>query len=148
LGIQRPPRKITSALLDSRGEPVKVFTSTLYPLVIVEDLVNNAGYRYIRSRYTAEYPFYPVAVAQVNDSRAYVRAYLMRGGPHGLTKRVDTVGNIHSLLVPHVPLMLLAPAYPVRVLMPLWARATKNHATSCQQVPHAATLTDTTMMQG
>jgi hypothetical protein len=135
-------------LLDSWGEPVKVFTSTLYPLVIVEDLVNNAGYRYIRNRYTDEYPFCPLAVAQANDSLAYVRAYLMRGGPHGLTRLVDIVGNIRSLLVPHVPILLLAPAYPIRVWVPLWARTTKNHVTSRQQVPHAATLTDTTMMQG
>lgn len=74
-----PPRRLTSALLDSRGEPTKIFTANLYPLVIAEESVNKAGYRYARNRYTAEYPFCPVAVARVNDSLAYVRAYLLRG---------------------------------------------------------------------
>jgi hypothetical protein len=74
-----PPRRLTSALLDSRSEPTKVFTANLYPLVIAEESVNKAGYRYTRNRYNAEYPFCPVAVARVNDSVAYVRAYLLRG---------------------------------------------------------------------
>ena len=74
-----PSRRLTSALLDSRDEPVKVFTARLYPLVITEESVNKAGYLYTRNRYTVEYPFCPVAVARVGDSIAYARAYLLRG---------------------------------------------------------------------
>jgi hypothetical protein len=73
-----PPRRLTSALLTDQGAPAKAFTARLYPLVIVEESVNKAGYRYARNRYTAEYPFCPVAVARVDDSVAYVRAYLLR----------------------------------------------------------------------
>ncbi len=73
------PRRLTSALLDGQGAPAKVFTARLYSLVIVEEAVNKAGYRYTRNRYTVEYPFCPVAAARVNDSVAYVRAYLLRG---------------------------------------------------------------------
>jgi hypothetical protein len=82
-----PPRQLTSALLDGRGKPAKVFTAILYPLVIAEEAVNKAGYRYARNRYTVEHPFCPVAVAQISDSLAYVRAYLLRGN----VPRADTL---------------------------------------------------------
>lgn len=74
-----PPRQLTSALLDSRGEPAKVFTARLYSLVITEESVSKTGYRYTRNRYTVEYPFCPVVVARIGDSVAYARAYLVRG---------------------------------------------------------------------
>ncbi|MBF9221328.1 hypothetical protein [Hymenobacter ruricola] len=35
-----PPRRLTSALLDDRGAPAKVFTARLYALVIMEESVN------------------------------------------------------------------------------------------------------------
>jgi hypothetical protein len=73
-----PPRQLTSALLGERGEAVKVFSAITYPLVISEEAVNKAGYRYTRNRYTTDYPFCPVAVARLGDSAAYVRAYLLQ----------------------------------------------------------------------
>lgn len=74
-----PPRRLMSALLDNQGAPAKVFTARLHPLVIMEEAVDKAGYRYTRNRYTAEYPFCPVAAARVSDSVAYAYAYLLRG---------------------------------------------------------------------
>jgi hypothetical protein len=69
------PRQLTSAMLGERGEAIKVFSSRTYSLVIGEEAVNKAGYRYTRNRYTIDYPFCPVAVARLGDSVAYVRAY-------------------------------------------------------------------------
>lgn len=73
-----PPRRLTSARLGERGEAVKVFSARTYPLVIAEEAVNQAGYRYTRNRYTIEYPFCPVAVVRVGDSIVYARAYLLQ----------------------------------------------------------------------
>jgi len=70
-----PPRWLTSALLGEHGEAVKVFSAYTHPLVITEEAVNKAGYRYSRNRYITDYPFCPVAVARLGDSITYVRAY-------------------------------------------------------------------------
>lgn len=73
------PRSLTSALLDAQGEPTKVFSARLYPLVVTEERQLATGRRYARNRYSTEYPFCPLAVAHLGDSVAYVRAYLLRG---------------------------------------------------------------------
>ncbi|MGI4873885.1 MAG: hypothetical protein ACRYFX_22220 [Janthinobacterium lividum] len=76
--FDRPPRRLTSALLGERGEAVKVFSARTYPLVIAEEAVDKAGYRYTRNRYTIDYPFCPVAVARLGDSVVYARAFLLQ----------------------------------------------------------------------
>lgn len=73
------PQSLTSALLDAQGEPTKVFSARPYPLVVTEERQPDAGRRYARNRYSTEYPFYPLAVAHLGDSVAYVRVYLLRG---------------------------------------------------------------------
>ena len=72
------PRQLTSALLNERGEPAKVFTARTYPLVVTEERVSKSGYGYARNRYTINYPFCPVAVAYPSDTVTYVQAYLLR----------------------------------------------------------------------
>jgi len=81
-----PPRSLASALLGTQGEPTKVFSTRLYPLVVTEERQPAAGRRYTRNRYAIEYPFCPVRVAHAGDSVAYVQAYLLRGNvPQGDT---------------------------------------------------------------
>lgn len=82
-----PPRWLTSALLDEQGEPVKVFSARFFPLVVTEEAVSRAGYRYTRNRYPVDYPFCPVAVAHAGDSVIYARAYLL----HANLPRPDTL---------------------------------------------------------
>lgn len=80
------PQSLTSALLDAEGEPTKVFSSRLYPLVVTEERQPAVGRRYARNRYSTDYLFCPLAVAHLSDSVAYVRAYLLRGNvPQGDT---------------------------------------------------------------
>jgi len=75
------PQYRNSALLDAQGEPTKVFSARLYPLVVTEERQPATG-----RRYATEYPFCPLAVAHLGDSVAYVRAYLLRGNvPQGDT---------------------------------------------------------------
>ncbi|MBO2012188.1 hypothetical protein [Hymenobacter negativus] len=121
-----PPRRLTSALLDSRGEPAKVFTATFYSLVITEESVNKAGYRYTRNRYTTEYPFCPVAVAHAGDSVAYVRAYLLRGN----MPRPDTLYAASSTSPPqHLPHEADRPDTTRQVLLRFSLRQLRHSAT-------------------
>lgn len=82
-----PPRWLTSPLLGEQGEAVEAFTSCDYPLVITEEAVNQAGYRYSRNRYTTYYPCCPVAVAHLSDSVVY--SWLLRLRNAGQSKPVS-----------------------------------------------------------
>jgi hypothetical protein len=90
------PRDLTSALLDVQGEPIKVFSARLYPLVVTEERPLAAGRPSVRNRYSTEYPFCPVAVAHLGDSVTYVRAYLLRGN----VPQADTLYAASSTAAP------------------------------------------------